>query len=396
VVLGRLSPELGSDKGFLLATCFNILKQAVFSRANISKGERRMCSVYLDEFQDIVGADAATLQTWLEQARKFGGAVTLAHQNLSQVKVLLEALKGTVGSFIPMLVGSDDRKFYANYLGSEEWPREQIDRAFAKLPPHSKVAKLYDQGQDFTPVLLTSLPEPIRLPSDKPILVAVKDENSAYGYHIEPYNPSVHGEALEEVKGFWEPTNAVGKAKGIVPTTPTYCPHLIEELTSFLYQQDKLAWGLQPFDMRSAELAGFNVDEVSRINRAAPDELKEAQQLLLQTEQLDFVAREERLASLDERQWQLYRMSRKGRDIALRKVILDPQYKGLIPEKRNRILTLSRLWVGTPVSEIEAESKRPDAFTIEAEGIRARMMQEAEEAPPSKGKGSGKKKAAAI
>lgn len=403
VLLFRFSPELGADKSFLLAVSFNLIKQAVFSRANIAKEQRRMVSVYLDEFQDILGTDASTLQTWLEQARKFGGAVTLAHQNLSQVKTLLEALKGTIGSFIPMLVGPDDRKFYAGYFDSAEWPREQIERAFAKLPPYSKVAKLYDAGQDFTPVLLRSLPRLPRQASRVPTLVALKDENTPSGYRIEPYNPTQHGEALRESKadgmeGFWEATEQ-GIARGISPATPTFCPNLIEEMTSFLHRKGQLQWGLHPFDMRGADLSGFNPEEIRRINGTS-GELKEAQQLLLEVERMaDQQEREDTLSALDERRWQLYRMSRKGRDIALRKVLIQPSQRSLIPEKRNRVLTLSRLWVGTPIAEIEAEAKRPDGFTVEAERIREKMMQEAEAAAASQengkrgGGGGGKAKA---
>jgi hypothetical protein len=394
VTLFRFSPQLGADKGFLLAVTFNLVKQAVFSRADIPKEQRRMVSVYLDEFQEIVGTDKDTLQIWLEQARKFGGAITLAHQNLNQVKQLIEAMKGTVGSFVPMLVGAADIDFYSGYFDSEAWPKAQVARAFAKLPEYSKVAKLFD-GRDFTPVLLNSIPRMPRMPSHNPIIVAVKDPKTAYGYRIEPYNEGLHGTLQESkadgMEGFWEPSSS-GQKLGIQPATPNFCPNLIEELTVFLHQKGALQWGLRSRDPRSEELGGFNQAEIARIN-ASSGELKEAQQLLLDVERLSSRQREDALTGLDERKWLLYRMSRKGRDLTLRNLLFSPRYKGLIPEKRNRVLIGSRLMAGTPVPEIEAEAKRPDSFTREANEIREKMQEEelaAEEANPNK-RGGGNK-----
>jgi|GEM_PF-3178518 len=391
VTLFRFSPQLGADKSFLLAVTFNLVKQAVFSRADIPKEQRRMVSVYLDEFQEIVGSDSATLQIWLEQARKFGGAITLAHQNLAQVKQLIEAMKGTVGSFIPMLVGPDDRDFYSKFLDSEEWPRRQIERAFAQLPAYSKVARLFDLGRDYTPVLLNSLPRMARMPSDSPIIVAVRDSKTAFGYRIEPYNEGLHGTLQEStadgMEGFWEPSPS-GLQRGIQPATPNFCPNLIEELTVFLHRQGALNWGLRSRDPRTEERGGFSEQEIARINASGP-ELKEAQQLLLNIERLGTKQREDELAGLDERKWLLYRMSRKGRDMSLRTLIFSPRYKGLIPEKRNRVITGSRLMAGTPIAEIEAESKRPDAFTAAAAEISKMMEKAAEKAAAEKANRGG-------
>ena len=39
----------------------------------------------------------------------------------------------------------------------------------------------------------------------------------------------------------------------------------------------------------------------------------------------------------------------------------------LIPEKRSRVITLSRLQYGVPIAEIKAETKRPDKFMLKIE-----------------------------
>jgi hypothetical protein len=398
-IMFRFPPTLGSDKPFLLAVTFNLVKQAVFSRADIrDKNQRRTVHVLLDEFQEMVGTDSATLQIWLEQARKFGGAIVLAHQNLSQVKALLEAIKGTIGNLVPMLLGPDDVKFYSGYLGSSEFTSEQLFRTFTNLPKYSKVAKLYDDGQDFAPVLLNSLPLLTEYAPEKPLLIAIPDEAAVYGYRLEQFVPERHSDLIAPHKALYAPT-AKGEQHGVRPTTPDYCTNLIEELTDFLHRKDALKWGYYPFDLKGVQLglelenAQATLETVRRMNRDS-DEVRQAQELLLGIERLRPIEREDYLTGLDEETWQRYRMARKSRDMELRKVIVAN--RGLIPDKLNRINTLSRLWVGTPVPEIEAETKRPDDFTLEAEQIRQRMLEEAAQEEEGGGKKKGKKKAVTV
>jgi hypothetical protein len=393
-VFFRFSPLLGEEQqSFLLATSFTMVKQAIFSRSDGDKAGRRMCHVLLDEFQQMVGADSKTLTLWLEQARKFGGAIVLSHQNLAQVKVLLEAMKGTLGSYVPMRVGSDDRSYYARFFDSPEFPAAQIERVFDKLPAYSKVVKLHDGTKQYPPILLNSLPRIDPYAAEPPKLVAIQDDSQLNGYRLELYNPTRHGDSLEPgmvdgVAAKWQAT-ARGVQEGIKPVSVNLCAGLIEELTGFLHKKGQLAWGLHPFDLRGATLSGYDLETVRKLNRDT-SELKKAQELLLEVEQMPKVEREDYLAGMEEKDWQLYRMSRKGRDTQLRSLLT--QHKGIIPEKRSRVLTLSRLMVGTPVPEIEAEGKRSDSFTVEAEQIRERMMNEALAAEESGSKAKGKRK----
>jgi hypothetical protein len=312
-----------------------------------------------------------------------------------------------------MLVGVDDRRFFSGQFGSAEWPAAQIARAFDKLPKYAMVAKLFDDGRDYTPVLLNSVPRGKRLAGYDPLLVAVVDPNQPHGYRLESYQPGWHGQALrisetEGMEGFWEPSLPNGailpefplRAPGFIqPATPQFCPNLIEELTTFLYRKGELEWGFTPFDPKAAQVAGYGPEAIDQINRSETD-LAAGQKMLMEIENIgDRTEREARLMELSEEEWQLYRGFRKSRDTQLREVI--GQHRSLIPEKRNRILTLSRLWVGTPVAEIEAERLRPDIFSIEAEAIREEMLAEAEAEEAAKqagkkGRGSGGPKKATV
>ena len=76
--------------------------------------ERYPFYLYVDEFQNIA---TRTFENLLAESRKFGIAVTVANQNLSQIEPSLKAaLFGNVASLITFQISSDDAMILQNEL----------------------------------------------------------------------------------------------------------------------------------------------------------------------------------------------------------------------------------------------------------------------------------------
>ncbi|HEX2912253.1 MAG TPA: hypothetical protein VH186_15695 [Chloroflexia bacterium] len=399
-IIGCFSPELGANKGFIMQIYFKLGQLAVFSRADTAKEQRRTTSFHLDEFQESVAKDPETVVRCFEQIRKYGGALNCMHQNLEQVKNIVRSIVGNVGTMVAMNIGPYDRTFYSDYFSSRTWPKEQIEQAFAELPRFSMIPRIFDNGKEHTPFVAQNLPRSPRLPNVEPLLIAVNDSESPNGYHLEFYDEALHAGLLEVseqegFEGFWVAT-AEGQRRGVQPSLPKECPGLIEALTRFLYQADGMRWQIVPFDPKEAAIQGLTAEKVAEINRD-PAQLAECWELLLSIEalpprqRLAYLTSQQQLSDYD---WLLYRASRYGRDLLLWEYLIENP--GLIPVKRERILTLSRLKYGVPVAEIEAETVRPDQFTARAGEIKqlhddeaqAEMTEAMLNSP--KGKGGGK------
>src|SRR5581483_2196544 len=115
---GRLGDAHSSLLGCLLVTGFEL---AALSRANVEVGERPDFQLYVDEFQHCATESFASI---LSEARKYGLALTLAHQYLGQLSNdLCQAIFGNVGSFISFRIGENDapvleRQFGGSYTQS--------------------------------------------------------------------------------------------------------------------------------------------------------------------------------------------------------------------------------------------------------------------------------------
>lgn len=404
LVIACYSPELGANKPFIMQVSFKMLQLDLFSRADTPKEQRRVAELHLDEFQESVGTDPATVVRCFEQVRKYGGALDCCHQNLNQVSTIVKDITSNVGTMIAMNIGKYERDFYSGYFESSQWPRQQIQQAFAELPPFSMVPRIWDNGREHSSFVAQNLPPEKRLPNNtKPLLIALNDSHApgGTGYRLDWYDGegedtnsasgsssssgTYSGSLLklskqEGYEGFWVATEE-GKRRGVRPTLPTDCPGLIEALTRFLYalpvEDGGLRWHVLAFDEWEAAKLGLTPQKVAAIN-ADGRELERCWQMLLEIEAMPPRQRHDYLASaqLGDYEWQLYRASRYGRDEVLREYILENP--GLVPVKRERLVMLSRLKYGVPVPEIEAESKRPDLFTALADTIRERQQEEME------------------
>jgi len=86
VILVQLDGRMGaSNRTFIGAMMMYKLFGAVMSRMDIAEEQRRQVAICVDEFQTFVGQSGQEFADILEQARKMGASLTLAHQHLGQL-----------------------------------------------------------------------------------------------------------------------------------------------------------------------------------------------------------------------------------------------------------------------------------------------------------------------
>jgi hypothetical protein len=86
VILVQLDGRMGqANRTFIGTLMMYKLFGAVMSRMDIPEAERRQVAICVDEFQTFVGMSGQEFADILEQARKMGASLTLAHQHLGQL-----------------------------------------------------------------------------------------------------------------------------------------------------------------------------------------------------------------------------------------------------------------------------------------------------------------------
>ena len=109
---GKLSTQDSSFLGSLLLAKFI---SAAMSRVDVAEAERRLFTLYIDEFQSFSNADS--LSRMIAEARKYGLALVLAHQNLAQLPSwLAECILGNVGTMALFRPGIIDAERISPYF----------------------------------------------------------------------------------------------------------------------------------------------------------------------------------------------------------------------------------------------------------------------------------------
>lgn len=109
---GRLGESAAHLLGALLTSS---IAQAALSRAETRAADRRMFHLYADEFQSFATESFALI---LSEARKYGLALTVAHQYLGQLSDgLRSAVFGNVGSIVALRSGTEDAAIVAGQIG---------------------------------------------------------------------------------------------------------------------------------------------------------------------------------------------------------------------------------------------------------------------------------------
>ena len=156
IVLVNLNKgTLGSRESRLLGI---LLVSQIFSaglkRAANRKTQRKPVNVYIDEFQNFVSGNVASM---LAEARKFGLRLNLANQTLGQLKnqrnerVLLDAVLGNVANIVTLRLGVPDAELLKPFL--EPFSSRQIQR----LPNYHALVRLLDENGPIGPLILRTL-----------------------------------------------------------------------------------------------------------------------------------------------------------------------------------------------------------------------------------------------
>lgn len=132
---GLLGEDLSRTLGMVL---ISMLQSTFFQRAALPLHERKTVSIFIDEFQSFA---TLTLLSLLSESRKYGLALTLANQYLSQLlPEIEESVLGNVGSFFTFRSCFKDAQILAPSLNLTE---EDI----AELEPFKAYAKLLHKGR---------------------------------------------------------------------------------------------------------------------------------------------------------------------------------------------------------------------------------------------------------
>jgi len=133
--------------GGLLLASFNLAAQ---SRADTEESQRTPFYLYADEFQNYATDSFATI---LSEARKYGLALTTAHQYLDQLPpTLRSSVLGNVGSIIAFRIGGEDAQAMAREFDDTN------ERQFIEAERYTAYTRLLRSGTPYEYRLLTEAP----------------------------------------------------------------------------------------------------------------------------------------------------------------------------------------------------------------------------------------------
>lgn len=118
--------KLGEDASrFLGMVLLSMIQSALLSRAHLPQNQRSTVFLSIDEFQNF---STPTLLSMLAESRKYGLALTLANQYLTQVpEEIQEAILGNVGSLVCFRTGNEDALRLAPLFGLTENDLTSLD-----------------------------------------------------------------------------------------------------------------------------------------------------------------------------------------------------------------------------------------------------------------------------
>ncbi len=146
---GKIGPESSHFLGLILMPQIFV---AALSRARLREDDRRLFCLYVDEFHNFT---TPAFSTMLAEARKYGVALTVANQFISQLTPSIrEAVFGNVGTLLSFRVGIKD----AQFLAQEFYPTYD-ENDLINLPNFYMLAKLLVNGDAVSPFPVRTLPD---------------------------------------------------------------------------------------------------------------------------------------------------------------------------------------------------------------------------------------------
>jgi hypothetical protein len=131
---------------------------AALARTNQPADERRPFFLYIDEFQNFTTGSVSGL---LSEARKYGVSLTLANQNLTQLKAangdqrILDSVLGNTASMLIMRTGVTDSEKLEMYTKPELRAQD-----LQELPDFHAAGRLLMNGSPTRPFVFKTLPKP--------------------------------------------------------------------------------------------------------------------------------------------------------------------------------------------------------------------------------------------
>ena len=117
IILVQLDGRMGpSNRTFVGAMMMYQLFGAIMSRMDIPEEERKQVAICVDEFQTFVGQSSDEFADILEQARKMGASLTLAHQHLGQLGELTRSVANNTGTKIVFRAEASDAPTFLKWL----------------------------------------------------------------------------------------------------------------------------------------------------------------------------------------------------------------------------------------------------------------------------------------
>src|SRR6266702_2376290 len=144
ILLVKLDTTLESITELIGSLIIALFLNAAKSRADLPVQKRRQFNLYADEFQRFATEDYATL---LEEARKFGMGITIAHQNGSQLETSLKERARSVANLVVFKVNSKDADELAGEFDitpQEAW-EEEIEPEWVEIVRPQRHERIEEQ-----------------------------------------------------------------------------------------------------------------------------------------------------------------------------------------------------------------------------------------------------------
>lgn len=177
---GKIGPENAQFLGLLLVQSLLI---TALSRADVAPESRPDFFLYVDEFQNFA---TDLFSTVLSEGRKYGVAVTMANQYLTQLShSIREAIFGNVGSIVSFRLGNQD----AAALAPELYPVFEVDDLL-NLPKFTACVKLLVDGLASRPFTMRTVLDS-RPPSHERAETIRELSRQGYGREVEKVGADV-------------------------------------------------------------------------------------------------------------------------------------------------------------------------------------------------------------
>ncbi|MEE8131565.1 MAG: type IV secretion system DNA-binding domain-containing protein [Candidatus Paceibacterota bacterium] len=218
---GKLGEENSSFFGSMFITKIH---QAGMARAGIPEEERKDFYLYVDEFHNVV---TDTFINILTEARKYGIALTVAHQYRAQLPPqIMATMLGNVANIVIFRVGGDDAKFFEKEMTPVFKDKDMINLGMQEF--YIKMTIDGETHDPFSAETLKILP---------PTHLSYKNE-------IIEYNHQTYCVPLEEVK------RKIAEAEGLTTKTEESKPESAVQPARNASQSDaggpKVAEGEEP------------------------------------------------------------------------------------------------------------------------------------------------------